>query len=369
MALIAIAISFVVMISAVAISSGFRHELRKGIAEISGDIQLTTADLNLINADDPIHIRPSFLDSLQQFSSIREVQPVIYRPGIVKSGENIQGILIKATDNDMDSLCISVPARLAKMLELEEGDKLLTYFVGEKTKARNFRVGEIYDGILADEENLVVFARKEDLRRVNGWMQNECSAIELMAPSERGDQKKLQNTTDAIADMLVNSEGETSDLIAHSSRQRFPQLFAWMDLIDNNVLLVLVLMTIVAGFNMISGLLIMLFRNVSTIGILKAMGMTDKAISMVFLKAASDMVLKGMLIGNVIALSCCYLQGRFHLISLDPANYFLSYVPVSLDLPVILLAELLSYLVIMLLLLIPCLFVSRVDPARSVRMQ
>ena len=244
-ALIAIAISFVVMISAVAISSGFRHELRKGIAEISGDIQLTTADLNLINADDPLHIRPSFLDSLQQFSCICDVQPVIYRPGIVKSGENIQGLLIKAADNDLDSLCVSVPVRLAKMLELEVGDKMLTYFVGEKTKARNFKVGEIYDGILADEENLVVFARKEDLQRVNGWKENECSAIELMAPSERGDQKKLQNTTDAIADLLVNSEGETSNLIAHSSRQRFPQLFAWMDLIDNNVLLVLILMTIV----------------------------------------------------------------------------------------------------------------------------
>ena len=127
-------------------------------------------------------------------------------------------------------------------------------------------------------------------------------------------------------------------------------------------------MTVVAGFNMISGLLILLFENISTIGILKSLGMTDRAIVKVFLRSSSTLVLKGMLAGNLLALLFCAVQGATHAISLDPANYFISYVPVHLELGKIIAADAAAYLVIMLLLLLPSMFISRVDPARTVRM-
>ena len=151
--------------------------------------------------------------------------------------------------------------------------------------------------------------------------------------------------------------------------RKYPALFSWLDLIDFNVLLILTLMTIVAGFNMISSLLILLFRHVSTIGTLKSMGMTDRDISSVFLRVSSNLVLKGMAIGNAAALLFCLIQGTTHVLKLDPANYFVSFVPVSVNLPMILLADALAYGIIMLLLLIPCLFISKVDPARTVRAQ
>ena len=131
--------------------------------------------------------------------------------------------------------------------------------------------------------------------------------------------------------------------------------------------MILVLMTIVAGFNMISGLLILLFRNISTIGTLKALGMTDLSISAIFLRVSSSLVLKGMGIGNALALLFCMLQGSTHMIRLNPENYYVSFVPVHLNPAGILLADLSAYLVIMLLLLIPSLYVSRVDPALTVR--
>ena len=164
--------------------------------------------------------------------------------------------------------------------------------------------------------------------------------------------------------------GDTDDpTVATSVVRRYPQLFNWLNLIDLNVLLILVLMTVVAGFNMISGLLILLFRHVSTIGTLKSMGMTDRAISSVFLRMSSTLVLKGMALGNGAALLFCLIQGTTHLIRLDPSNYFVSFVPVSVNLPMILLSDAAAYGVIMLLLLIPTLFISKVDPARTVRAQ
>ena len=170
--------------------------------------------------------------------------------------------------------------------------------------------------------------------------------------------------------MLLQSEAEEEqELLAASAQGRYPQLFDWLDLLDFNVLFILILMTAVAGFNMISGLLILLFRNIPTIGTLKTLGMTDRAIGKVFLRVASVLVLKGMLIGNGLALLFCLIQDQTHLIRLNPANYFVSSVPVAVNLPAILAADALAYGVILLLLLIPTLFIARVDPADTVRMK
>ena len=128
-------------------------------------------------------------------------------------------------------------------------------------------------------------------------------------------------------------------------------------------------MTVVAGFNMISGLLILLFENISTIGILKSMGMTDKAISKVFLAASARLVAVGMVIGNVLAFVICMIQKTTHILKLNPENYYVSFVPVDIDLLQILMADALSFVAIMLLLLIPCLFISKVDPAQTVRVR
>jgi lipoprotein-releasing system permease protein len=140
-------------------------------------------------------------------------------------------------------------------------------------------------------------------------------------------------------------------------------------MIDFNVFFILLLMTVVAGFNMISGLLIMLFENTSTIGLLKSLGMTDKAIAKVFLSSSAVLTLKGMAMGNAIAILFCIIQSSTHLLKLDPVNYFVSFVPVRMNLGLVLAADAGAFIVIMLLLLIPCLFISKVDPAETVRVK
>ena len=370
--MVSVAISYLVMIIAVSVSSGFRREIRTGIASVSGDIQLTPADMNYIGEDSPVSATPSFLGSVEAVQGVDEVLPVIYRAGIVKQDDNIHGVIFKGVtqQDSLAGLGISIPERLCGMLGLGEGDDLQAYFVGERVKVRRFHIRSVYRSPVQADDNLIVLASLEDMQRLNGWEEDEVSALEVMLGDSYRQAPLMKAKTDEIGTILLLSAMDDDDtLVAKSTMDKYPQLFDWLNLIDFNALAVLILMTIVAGFNMISGLLILLFRNISTIGTLKALGMSDKSISSVFLRVSSGLVLKGMLIGNAVALALCALQGATHAVKLNPDNYFISYVPLDVNLPLILVADAVSYAVIMLLLQIPVRFISKVDPAVTVRAQ
>lgn len=371
-AVCSVALSFFIMILAVAISSGFRREIREGVSAISGDIQLTPSTLNYVNEEDPVSAAPGYLPAVDSLAGVKSVMPVIYRAGIVKAGDLIQGVLFKGTPewSDTTALGVSIPSRLSDILSLKVGDSMLTYFVGERIKVRKFRVTEIYPSILESDGTLLVHASFADLQRLNGWEEGKASALEVKLDEGFKSPAMIEKMSEEVGYLtMLRASDWDEPTVATSVIRKYPQLFDWLGLIDLNVLLILVLMTVVAGFNMISGLLILLFRHISTIGTLKAMGMTDRDITSVFLRVSSSVVLKGMLIGNAAALLFCLIQGTTHVLKLNPVNYFVSFVPVSIHLPMILLADVLAYAAILLLLTIPCLFISKVDPARTVRAQ
>ena len=371
-AMVSIAISFLVMILAVSVSSGFRREIRSGLASINGDIQLTSADMNYISEESSVSAVPPSLGAIDSVRGVSSVVPVVYRAGIVKKDDNIHGVIFKGIpqQDSLAGLGVSIPSRLSEMLGISEGDDLQAYFVGERVKVRKFTVKSVYRSVVNADDNLMIFASLEDMQRLNGWEEDEVSALEVMLDDGFRQAGLMQAKTDEIGTLALAYAGTYDDaFVASSAIDRYPQLFDWLNLIDFNVVAILILMTIVAGFNMISGLLILLFQNISTIGTLKALGMTDKNIASVFLRVSSNLVLKGMAIGNGIALAFCALQGSTHLLKLNPENYFISFVPVSVNVPMIILADVVAYAAIMLLLLIPTLFISKVDPAQTVRAQ
>jgi lipoprotein-releasing system permease protein len=366
-----IAISYIVMIVAMAVSSGFRSEVREALSQMGGDVQLTPSNMNLLDEAKPVKISSSYIQELKAIDGVDSVEPAIYKAGIVKTGDDIHGIVIKGvTMNDTTSLAVSIPRNLSKSGGLSVGDKMLTYFVGEKVKARNFRVTSVYDPIVETNNQLVVYADIKDLRRLNGWGEDEASMMEIRMKEGYRDEMSINEATQEIGFIAYTHSSETeNNLYASSTMSRYPQLFDWLNLLDFNVLFVLVLMMVVAGFNMISGLLITLFENISTIGVFKAMGMTDRAISKIFLASSASLVLKGMLVGNALAGLFCFVQDKFHLLKLDPTNYFVSFVPVNVSLSGVLILNIISFAVIMALLLIPCAFISRIDPADTVRVR
>ena len=374
--MISIAVSFLVMIIAVAVSSGFRHEIRAGISSVSGDIQLLPLNMNLMDEASPVEADAAYIPYVRDIDGVEDIIPVIYRAGIVRHDEEIHGILLKGLPSenlpyakpDSISLAVSIPRRLSEITGLEAGDRMLTYFVGEKVRARQFNVVSIYDSMLETDDRLIVYADLKDLQRLNGWDANEVSAVEIML--DRDNKNNVVEKAEEVGAMVyAYSSDEETTVLASSCVSRYPQIFDWLNLMDFNVLFILILMTIVAGFNMISGLLIMLFENISTIGLLKTLGMTDRAIAKVFLSSSAVLAIKGMAIGNALAIIFCAVQSSTHLLKLDPVNYFVSYVPVHPDLGLILTADVIAFAAIMLLLLIPCLFISKVDPAETVRVR
>ena len=377
-AMTSIAVSFLVMIIAVSVSSGFRHAIREGISSVSGDIQLLPLNMNLLDDASPVESDASYLPFVKEIDGVEEVIPVIYRAGIVRHDEEIHGILLKGlpadhlpfSNPDSAALAVSIPRRLSEIIGLREGDRMLTYFIGEKVRARQFNVVSVYESMLETDDRLVVYADLADLQRLNGWDSNQVSAMEVMLDKDSRNEEKMADITSEVGAALYayTAEDETT-VLATSCVSRYPQIFDWLNLMDFNVFFILVLMTIVAGFNMISGLLIMLFENISTIGLLKTLGMTDRSVAKVFLSSSAVLAIKGMAIGNALAIIFCVVQSSTHILKLDPVNYFVSYVPVHLDLGLILTADVVSFAAIMILLLIPCVFISKVDPAETVRVR
>jgi lipoprotein-releasing system permease protein len=373
---VCVAVSFLVMIIAVSVSSGFRHEIRDGISSFAGDVQLTRPDMNYMEETTPVGCAPSYLSMLEELPCTEEIVPVVYRAGIVKRNEDIYGVVVKGVPGgvrnapDSVSLAVSVPESFAEKAGYAVGDRMLTYFVGEKMKVRQFVIADIYQSGVDPDGKFLVYADIDDMRRLNAWAADQASMMEVILADGYKTEKGMKQAASEIGFIMNSYEQEEDDtLIATSAISRYPQLFSWLSLIDFNVFFILVLMTIVAGFNMISGLLIMLFENISTIGLLKSLGMTDMSISKVFLSSSAVLVIKGMAIGNAGGILFCLLQGTTHLLRLNPENYFVSYVPVHLDFAAILAADAAAFVVIMLLLMIPSLFISKVDPAQTVRVR
>ena len=374
-AAVAIAVSFLVIIVAVAVSSGFRHQVRDGVAALAGDIRITPYTSGTSDpVPMPLHLEQEV--AIKAIPGVAALEPSVVRAGIVKNGEIIHGVIVKGVSDapsfsgstssfsglSRESLSVSIPHRLAEITGLGPGDKLTTYFIGEKVRVRQFNIIDIHRDILEADDNLLVYARLEDMQRLCGWTEDQVSCIDVRLKESHRGKRAQEDIASRIGFMLMDES-----LYVSSSAHSYPQIFDWLSLLDFNVAVILILMTLVAGFNMVSGLLIMLLRNISTIGTLKTMGMGDDSIGNVFVRSGAVAVLKGMLWGNALALLFCLIQGTTHLIPLDPENYFVSFVPVHVSVPGIILADIAAFAGILALLWLPARLIARIDPSKTVK--
>ncbi len=372
--MICVAASYRVMIVAVAVSTGFRNEIRQALSNGMGDVRLVPLNEDLTSGSASVPAGPAFLPKVKELDCVGSVRPVVSRAGIIRQDEIVHGALFKGVPDmsfpDSVAFKLSVPSRLASILNIGQGDKIAAYFVGDKVVVRKFTVCDVYDEVLSSDNQLICLTSLPVMQRVNSWDSTKVSSFELFLKKEWQDEERIAEAGMQVASTMAafSSEDEPT-LFAQTLQQTFPVIFSWFYFLDLNVLVLLVLMTIVAGFNVISGLLILLFENISTIGLLKSMGMKDRGIAAVFLRSAGILSLKGLLLGNVLAVFFCIIEDRTHWLKLDPANYFLSYVPVDLDWGWILTADAVSFAVIMLLLLLPSIFISKVDPAATMRVE
>ena len=384
-ATLGIALGLAVMILAIAIVTGFKAGITEKITGFGSHIQISNYDNNNSFETYPIDINLVPFDRLSQIEGIKHVQTYATKPGIIKTKEEIQGVVLsgaslnydwsffknKLVEGDTISLLSSkksnqvlISEKLAKLLHLKVGEKLIMYFVQQPIRQRAFTISGIYNSGMDEFDKLFVICDMRHIQKLNNWKDNQVSGIEITLD----DFKNLDETKNQIRNTvsgIFTEDGSTFKV--RSIKQRHPQIFNWLEMLDLNVWIILGLMILVAGFNMISGLLIIILEKTNMIGILKALGTDNWSVRKIFLYQSSMIIGKGMLWGNLIGIGICLVQYHFQLISLDPVNYYLDTVPINLNLFHLFLLNIGTLIATVSMLLVPSYYITRITPSKAIR--
>ena len=378
-AIVGIALGLAVMIISMAIVTGFQREITDKVVNFGADIVITEySNLNAIEPQ-PVSKVQDFYPGLTEIEGIRHIQVFATKAGIIKTSEEIEGVVVKGAGADFDwtffkqhlvegnvfettnesrSKNILISEIISKKLKLNVGDRMEVFFIqGEKQRARIFDVTGIYKTGLAEYDERYVITDITHIQRLNGWGQNQVAGFEVFLD----DFSQL----DALDDVVYHSIG--NDLFSATVKELQPQIFDWLDLQDTNVRVIIMLMLIVAGFNMISALLIMIIERVYMIGTLKSLGMKDSEIRNIFIYQAIYLTAVGLFWGNLIGIALCLVQHHFGVITLDEASYYVKVVPINLQLSHVVLLNFGTLFFCFLMLLLPSMVVSRIQPLKAIR--
>ncbi|MBB3186782.1 ABC transporter permease [Microbacter margulisiae] len=384
-ATIGIAVGLLVMMLTIAIVMGFKKEIRTKIVGFGSSIQVMRFDNNSTYETRPIAVSDSMIASLTHLPGIRHVQRVASKPGIIKTPDQFQGVIFKGVGSDFDwhffqqnmisgsrfkeqdslpSNQVVISKVIANKLGLKVGSSFIAYFLQNRLQARKFYVAGIYSTDFGDFDNLYILCDIRMIQALNDWQPDEISELELSINNF----DQLNAISDTVYFHVANRVDRNGvAYYSQSIKDLNPQLFAWLGLFDMNVWVILILMMAVSGFVIISGLLILILERIQMIGILKALGCTNWDIRKIFIYHSGFLILKGMFWGNLLALTFIIVQHTTGLIPLDPANYYVSSVPVELRLAPFLLLNISVFLVSMFMLVAPSYLITKISPVSAIR--
>ncbi len=382
-----IILGMIVMILSIAIGSGFKKEIREKIVGFGGHIQIINYDFNLSYEANPILHDNYLLQSVKSLDGVKNIQRFATKPGLLKTNEEMQGVILKGIgdDYDLDFLnSILVKGRLPRvfgdtianeilisslvsdLLMLGEGDDVFMFFFQDQIRVRRFSIVGIYDSNLPDLDKMYVISDIRHIQRLNNWDENQIAGYEIIVKDFEQIDEVGYDVYDITAG-YISPEGTL--LRTQSIRQTQPQIFGWLDLLDMNIAVIIILILLVAGFNMITGLLILILERTNMIGILKAMGMSDWPLRKIFIYLASKIASRGLIWGNIIGIGLCLLQMEFGLIKLDPDSYFLELVPVNLDVFHLLLLNGAVVIAVFLMMIGPSYLATRISPVKAIHFE
>lgn len=384
-AMAGIAIGLAVMIISVAVVIGFKSEVRNKVVGFESHIQITNLDAVNSYETHPIVVGDSMITALSNYAEVEHVQRYSTKPGMIKTENAFQGMVLKGVGPEYDTRFIKehllegeipvfsdsastnkviISKTLATKLKLKLGDKIYTYYIQDDVRARRLTIVGIYQTNFTEYDNLFLLTDIYMVGRLNGWQPEQVSGVELQVRNYG----QLENTTYQIAADTDNQKDSLGGAYyVRNIEQLNPQLFAWLGLLDLNVWVILFLMIGIAGFTMISGLLIIIIERTNMIGILKALGANNFTIRKTFLWFAVFLIGKGMILGNVIGLSFYILQSKFGIFKLNPETYDVDTVPVSFNVLLFLLINIGTLIVAVMMLIGPSFLITKINPANSMR--
>ncbi len=381
-----IAVGLAVMIVAFAVLFGFKRTIQEKIFLFGAHLQVSKFTANMSYEEAPISTNTPFYKQVQTNTSIAHVQAVALKAGILKTPDELAGVVMKGVGPDYnwqlieqslvagrvptilaDSVAsepdgpvysteILVSQFLADQLNIKVGQSVITYFLGgTQPRPRKLTVVGIYMTGLEEFDKQIVLGDLRLIQRLNNWTPDRVGSFEIFVK----DFDQLDLAYRSVFDQIP------PDYRLVRVTDQYSPLFDWMVLLDRNTLVFLVLILFVASFNMVSVLLVLMMERTPMIGLLKALGSPDSLLRRVFLYVGLNMVGWGLLIGNGVGLGFCFVQDRFKLIPLDPKNYFMSFVPIQWDWPVIIMLNLATVGIIAAVLWLPTLVINRIDPVKA----
>ena len=385
-ATIGVAIGLAVIIITVSVVMGFKHTIRDKVVGFGSHIQVESFISSQSATPCPICIDDSLMNVLKHIDGVRHVGRYALTHGILKTDNDFLGVVFKGIGEDYNvqfleqnlvegkmqkfsstksSYQLLISKRIADKLGLKVGEKVFAYFFDyQNVRARKFTIAGIYETNMTQFDETLCFTDLPIPVKLNNWEKDQCSGAELLV----NDFDQLQHTSDLVIETVnrhTDHDGEI--LTSHTIQETYPQVFSWLSLLDINVWIILALMICVAGFTMISGLLIIILERTQMIGLMKALGARNKSVRHTFLWFAAFIIGQGMLWGNVIGIGLILIQQHTGFIQLDPTNYYVTTAPMELDIPLILLLNVATLLVTLFVLIAPSFLVSRIHPAKSMR--
>ena len=378
-ALAGIIIGVMVMIVTVCVVVGFKQTVTEKVVGFAAHLRVVNFDNNNTFEMQPIIVTDSMLHTLTSLPHIAGGNVFATKPGIVKTDDAFQGIVFKGTTywdyfagNLVDGRLpeadneILVSYRLCQLLGLphaitDERQTLIAYFVGENVRVRKFVISGIYRTGFGEFDERFILGRIPVVQRLNGWDDNQYSGVELRVDNMRN----LYEASDYVFFATANRfDADGNGYYMETLEQLNPQVFSWLDLLDMNVIIIILLMLAVSGFNIVSGLIILILDAIQLIGTLKALGATNRQIRRIFIMQGTMLIGKGVLWGNIIGLALCALEYWTHLIPLDATTYYVNYVPIAFPVGWLLLLNAGTILVSVLVLLAPATIVTHISPAK-----
>lgn len=383
-----VALGIAVMILSVSVALGFKQEVQHKIVGIGNHIVVQNYQSSFSDDYRPIAITDSLVSEIERIPEVTHVQRFCMKSGMLKTNESFQGVVFRGIDEHYDlgflrsvlvdgtiekpfsgsksSGQLVISERLARQLHLSVGDKVYAYFFEETLRARSFKVQAIYATNLSEYDNRLVFCDYYTCHQLLRFESDQSSGAEVTV----SDMNYLASVSDAIARKINHKQDPYGqNYTSPTIKEQYPHIFAWLDLLDLNVIIILALMIAVACFTTVSGLLIIILERTQFIGIMKALGSTNKSLRQIFIYFAMLIVGRGMIVGNLLGIGFCLIQKHFGLIHLDASTYYVNAVPIELSWKWILFINVATFVIATLALVLPSFLVSRIRPARSIRFE
>ena len=382
-----VALGLAVMLVTIAVSFGFKYEVRAKAVGFGSHLHISNYDSGHAFDARPIAVDSALIATLNSFDEISHVQSYVTKPGVLRTDDDFMGYVLKGVGEDYDlsfymqhlkegelpkfsshtaSNKIVISREIADKLQLSIGDKIDSYFLQGALRARRYTIAGIYETGFAEYDRLFVLTDLKAVQTLNRWEGDQVTGVEIML-ANFNKVEPMNWQLGALLDRTEDCYGE--EYFVQSVIDTNPGLFAWLDVLDMNVWLILSLMLGVAAFTMISGLLILILERTQFIGILKALGACNRSVRSIFLRFALLIVCKGMFWGNVIGLGLCAVQKYTGLITLDPQNYYLDTVPITFDWGFIIVVNVIMFILSALVLIIPSGLISRIHPTKAMRFE